>query len=308
MAFHFRLLLQAVVAFTAIGLSIYAPDFTLNTRYLVLGLVILLVGMPHGAIDHIISEKLGDWRGDSSKKIWFYSWYIGLVAIYSLLWVFFPLFSFALFMVITWYHFGQADTERYTLVGWKKRLMHFTRGFTVVGLIAYGDVGYASGVIESITGFSLIQFTQQFIAADTLAYIIASVYPLAFLLLSAVGSFNAKEFVASLFDAISVSALFLFADPVWAFSIYFGLWHSYNHVRVMLQYLNENDTQLNFGWFYKESFIYSLLSYLGILFVYNLTNAFGQEEYLVSLLFAAISVLTLPHMLVVEKLYSVFHK
>lgn len=308
MAFHFRLLLQAVVAFTVISLSFFAPDFTLNTRYLVLGLVIFLVGMPHGAIDHIISEKLGDWRGDSSKKIWFYSWYIGLVVIYSLFWIFFPLFSFALFMVITWYHFGQADTERYSFVGWKKRLMHFTRGFTVVGLIAYGDVGYASSVIESITDFSLVQFTHQFIETDLLAYIIASIYPLAILLLSVVGSFNSKEFVGSLFDAISVSALFLFADPVWAFSVYFGLWHSYNHVRVMLDFLSDQRQKLNFRWFYKESFIFSLLSYLGILFVYNLTNAFGQEEYLVSLLFAAISVLTLPHMLVVEKLYSVFQK
>jgi beta-carotene 15,15'-dioxygenase len=308
MAFRFRLLLQAVIAFAAIGLSIFAPDFTLNTRYLVLGLVILLVGMPHGAIDHIISEKLGSWHGDSSKKIWFYSWYIGLVAIYSLLWVFYPLFSFALFMIITWYHFGQADTERYNLDGWKKRLMHFSRGFTIVGLIAYGDIEYASGVIESITDFSLVNFTQQFVSTESTAYFVASFYPVCFLLIAAFRPFTSKEFVSSFVDAIAVSALFLFADPVWAFSIYFGMWHSYNHVRVMLKYLNDNENQLNFGWFYKESFIYSLLSYIGILFVYNITNAFGQEEYLVSLLFAAISVLTLPHMLVVEKLYSVFEK
>ncbi len=308
MAFHYRLLFQSAIAFLAVFLSIVAPDFTLNTRYLVLALVILLVGMPHGAIDHIISEKLGKWEGDSGKKIWFYSWYVGLVGLYSLLWVFFPLFSFALFMVITWYHFGQADTERYDLGGWKKIVMHFSRGFTIVGLIAYGDVDYASGVIESITNFSLISFTEQFISTKLTAYIIASFYPVCFLIIAIFNSFSAKEFISSFLDAISVSVLFLFADPVWAFSIYFGLWHSYNHVRVMLNYLNVNGDKLNFGWFYKESFIYSLLSYLGILFVYNLTNAFGQEEYLVSLLFAAISVLTLPHMLVVEKLYSVYHK
>jgi hypothetical protein len=39
-----------------------------------------------------------------------------------------------------------------------------------------------------------------------------------------------------------------------------------------------------------------------------MTNAFGQEKYLVSLLFAAISVLTLPHMYVVQKLYATYRK
>jgi hypothetical protein len=33
-------------------------------------------------------------------------------------------------------------------------------------------------------------------------------------------------------------------------------------------------------------------------------NAFGNEELLVSLLFVVIAILTLPHMMVVEKLYT----
>ncbi len=308
MALYSRLLLQSAVGLLVVLISLFAPDFTYNSRYYLLALVILLVGMPHGAIDHIISEKMDQWQGDLRKKVWFYSWYLGLVGMYSLMWVWYPLFSFAFFMVITWYHFGQADAERFELSGWKKHLIHFSRGFTVVGLIAYGDLAYSSAVIESITGFSLLDFTIQRINPEWITWGIAAFYPIVFLGIASFHSFGWKHVIVFFLDAVSVSVLFMFADPVWAFSIYFGLWHSFNHVRVMLSYLSDETTRLNFGWFYRESFIYSLLSYLGILLVYNMTNAFGQEKYLVSLLFAAISVLTLPHMYVVQKLYTTYRK
>lgn len=301
-----RLLYQSLVAVIVIALSFFASDLMESTRYLVLALVILLVGMPHGALDHIIDEKLENWNGSRNKEIWFYVWYLALVGIYSVLWIFFPLFSFAFFMIITWYHFGQADAERFNLESWKKGVIHFSRGLTVVGLIAYGDLTYASSVIEAVTDFSFENFSNQFISPTVAAYSIAAFYPLCFLLISFTQKYSFTEFIAFFTDSIIVSALFLYSDPIWAFSIYFGLWHSYNHVRVMLAYLNEKGNNYNFGWFFKKSFIYSLLSYLGILFLYNMANAFGQEEYLVSLLFVVISVLTLPHMYVVERLYNKF--
>jgi beta-carotene 15,15'-dioxygenase len=303
MSISSRLLYQSLLAVVIIVLNQLFPDFFLNSRYYILALIILLIGMPHGALDHIIAEKLDRWNGDTKQKIIFYSWYLALVGIYSVLWVFFPLFSFAFFMIITWYHFGQADAERFKLDGVWKHLLHFSRGFTVVGLIAYGDLEYASDVIESITNFSVANYSSEFIAPDTASYIIALVYPVVFVVVALIQRMKWIEFVAFFTDALVVPALFLFADPVWAFSIYFGLWHSYNHVRVMLAFLNDQHESYSFSTFYKNSFIYSLLSYIGLLFVYNITNAFGQEEYLVSLLFVVISVLTLPHMVVVQKLY-----
>jgi beta-carotene 15,15'-dioxygenase len=264
--------------------------------------------MPHGALDHIIAEKLDQWNGNEAKKVRFYSWYLALIGIYAVAWVLFPLFSFTFFMIITWYHFGQADAERLPVKGLSKHVIHFSRGFTIVGLIAYGDLTYASGVIESITNFSLEDYSNQFIPANVAAYSIAAVYPICFLMVALIHRFKWIDFIAFVSDALVVSALFLYTDPVWAFSIYFGLWHSYNHVRVMLAFLNENSVQYSFSWFYKNSFVYSLLSYLGLLFVYNITNAFGQEQYLVSLLFVVISVLTLPHMYVVQKLYNYSRK
>ena len=67
-------------------------------------------------------------------------------------------------------------------------------------------------------------------------------------------------------------------------------------------------TKAGWIWFYKKSFLYSFLSYLGIALLYFILDAFGSEELLVFLLFIAISVMTLPHMLIVEKMYGMFGK
>jgi 23S rRNA pseudoU1915 N3-methylase RlmH len=47
---------------------------------------------------------------------------------------------------------------------------------------------------------------------------------------------------------------------------------------------------------------------VGLLLIYYLVEAFGNEALLVAILFTLISVITLPHMLVVEQMYRAFDK
>jgi len=259
--------------------------------------------MPHGALDHVIDGELEQWNPFTFNKK-FYGWYLSAIAVYTMLWFIFPLFSFAFFLLITLYHFGQADAERFEWQGISKYLIHFARGFTVVGLILYGDLEYASQVIESITSFNYQDFSQTYFDTQTTRWFIAAFYPVVFLIVGLINFTKLKFFLTYLLDAIVVSLLFIYCDPVWAFGLYFGLWHSFNHVKVMIQFLRSRKQKADYGFFYKYSFAFSLISYLGILFIYNLLNAFNSEELMVSLLFAVISVLTLPHMMVVQKMYT----
>jgi len=298
-----KVLIQCGIGVMAIALNLIVPEFIDAARYWVLGLVILLVGMPHGAIDHIIDGTIEDWNPYTFNSK-FYGWYLGAVVFYSVFWIFFPVFSFAFFLLITLYHFGQADAERFEWDKISTYVLQFSRGFTVVGLLVFGDLAYASAVMESVTGFSAEAYFSGFLDITITKWIIAGIYPLFYLLLSAYHKPAVTPFFIYLGDSLIVSLLFILCDPVWAFSIYFGLWHSYNHIHVMLSFLSRGDKKLSISWFYKNSFIFSLLSYLGILFVYNILEAFGNEQLMISLLLVVIAVLTLPHMFVVEKLYT----
>ncbi len=303
-----KILIQSLIALIAILLTQLFPDFVLSSRYLLLAIVILFIGMPHGALDHFIDGKLENWN-PLSFNLKFYGWYIFYMAIYSLIWIIFPFWSFMFFLLITLYHFGQADAERFNYQGWRKLALHLSRGVTVVGLIVYGDLSYASSIINAVTDVSIIEYSESFADQHFIKWGIACVYPFTFFAVFFSQKQSEHKLPVYLLDAIIVPLLFIYADPVWAFAIYFGLWHSFNHVLVMLNFLKEGKKEYGFGWFYKQSFIFSLLSYIGLLIVYNSLNAFGNEELMVSLLFVIISILTLPHMMVVEKMYlSIGHK
>ena len=139
--------------------------------------------MPHGALDHIIDGEIEQWNPFSFNKK-FYTWYLSAVAIYTALWFFFPLFCFGFFLLITLYHFGQADAERFNWKGTPSYLIHFARGFTVVGLILYGDLNYASMVIESITNFDFQALSKNFVDTESTRWAIAGFYPVVFIFVS----------------------------------------------------------------------------------------------------------------------------
>ena len=298
-----QLLLQFAVGLTAIAINVFFPEFAEQSKYIIFAIVILLIGMPHGALDHHIDGNLENWNPYTFNKK-FYGQYFLLMGIYSVVWIFFPFFSFMFFLLITLYHFGQADAERFTWEGWRKWAIHISRGITVVGLIVYGDLAYSSSIIASVTDISIQFYSEQYVNTDIVKLVIAGTYLVTFLVVNLSSKHRTKHFGVYAIDAIIVPAIFLYCDLVWAFAVYFGLWHSYNHALVMLKYLRSKEHSVTFGWFFKESFLFSLLSYLGLLFVYNMLNAFGNEELLVSLLFVVIAILTLPHMMVVEKLYT----
>lgn len=299
------LFVQCIIGLLAILINQLFPQFVQDFRYYLLAIAILLTGMPHGAIDHIIADELHS-LGKYGSRIRFYLIYLGLMAFYTLMWVYLPLFSFILFMLITLYHFGQADAMRFDAGKALQWILHISRGITVVGLILFADPAYTSPVIESVTGFSLLSFVSSNTDLNMLQLWLAGLYPIIFTAALIIKPHAFKDKITGLLDAIVVSLLFLYCDTIWAFSVYFGLWHAFNHIRVMIRFMKLNGVDAGWKWFYKRSFLFSLISYLGILGIYFVLNAFGNENLLVFLLFIAIAVVTLPHMLIVEKMYGLF--
>ncbi|MBO6794974.1 MAG: hypothetical protein JJ895_13770 [Balneolaceae bacterium] len=176
-----RIWIQTAVAVAVILLNQLAPQFAESSRYIILALVILFIGMPHGALDHHIDGNLEGWNPYSLNK-WFYGWYLSAIALYALLWIFFPFFSFMFFLLITLYHFGQADAERFSISGWSKWAIHISRGITVVGLIVFGDLAYSSAVIAAITDISIYDIISQSYDPTVLKWIIAGIYPAVYLI------------------------------------------------------------------------------------------------------------------------------
>ena len=300
--------MQVFVGLAIIGLNFFLYDWFESIRYYALAASVLIIGMPHGALDHKIYFKALHKEETLKTQIVFYAGYLLVVAVYAWLWYVQPFIGFVLFMLFTLYHFGQSDTERLPLSGALKQLFILSRGLSIAGLILFGsDPFYTSRIVESVTGISLISIIYNFTTAEDLRIFFALLYPSVFLL----GSIFSKQVALKSWlsiDALVVPALFSLVDPIFAFALYFGLWHGYNHTKTMLDFLNSKDQQIGFKWFYKETALFSAISYIGLILIYFLVEAFGDEALLVAILFTLISVITLPHMLVVEQMYRAFDK
>ncbi len=301
---HIKYQIAAGVA--AICINLLFPDLIYALRFWILGFVILIIGMPHGALDHIIAFKAFKKAKNPKTQFLFYFSYLSVMLVYGLFWIYSPLAGFILFLIMTLYHFGQADAERFSIDGFPKNVLLYSRGLTVVGLILFGsDPYYSSAVIEEVTSFSFSEYAFTVLDPNFYTLFFALIYPACFFLISTFKTDIRQDGWMSM-DAVVVPLLFSLCEPIFAFSVYFGCWHAFNHTKTMLNYLNSFDMDVNMKWFYRSTFLYSVLSYAGLFVTYLILKAFGNAELLVALLFIVISVLTLPHMFVVEKMYRNF--
>ncbi|MGB3589847.1 MAG: Brp/Blh family beta-carotene 15,15'-dioxygenase, partial [Tunicatimonas sp.] len=87
-------------------LGLALPQFLQEMEVILFVLIIFVIGIPHGATDHLLDRYR---KGKKFSYRAFLLIYIVLGAIYSVCWYFFPLPSLLLFIVISTYHFGQSQ-------------------------------------------------------------------------------------------------------------------------------------------------------------------------------------------------------
>ncbi|WP_435067395.1 Brp/Blh family beta-carotene 15,15'-dioxygenase [Haloplanus sp. C73] len=103
-----------VVALLTVGsLGVTASGVTLDlpvwAPYLPLAASLLLFGLPHGAVDHLAPARAADRPVTRRGMAAVGGGYLLLGGAYALLWVVVPVASAALFVGLTWLHWGQGD-------------------------------------------------------------------------------------------------------------------------------------------------------------------------------------------------------
>lgn len=124
--------------------SVYEP---LQWTLLIAGF--LVVGLPHGALDHLLESK--ELSGKATFS--FIIKYLGIMLLYLILWKVLPALAFGVFMLYSAFHFGQSDMEE-----WKedrfKDLKSWLWGVLLLGMILFPHMGEVA-VIASGMGVEL---------------------------------------------------------------------------------------------------------------------------------------------------------
>jgi Brp/Blh family beta-carotene 15,15'-monooxygenase len=294
------------VTIATILLSLWNGVALDGSAFVILMVAVALTGIPHGAVDHLVAARLyglsDSWRDQGI----FYGSYLLLMALYGALWFVAPVWCLAAFLLMTMYHFGQADLAYWSLPPGRARLAYLSRGTLLMGLPIAAFPELVAPIFEAIAGIQMMQWPLLTEHAATVQAIVAGQHAAVLGVLAlAPGTALPNGAWREAVNVVVLAALFYVVHPLVAFAVYFGLWHSLGHILELLRFFRREGTSTtSLTGFYRKAALFTGISFLGLAGLYAATQSFGLQDQMIALLFILISVMTLPHMIVVERLYD----
>lgn len=288
-----------------IGLGAWGGVTLGSSVFIVLAVAVVLTGMPHGAIDHLVAAQLYDLSFTWTDQAKFYGGYLVLMALYAGLWVVAPVWSLVLFLVMTMYHFGQADLAYWSLPYLQARILYLSRGLFLIGLPIAAFPGLVDPIFAAIAGVQVSSWP--LLPTHSTAVIVGLIGQHAGAIAVAGWGHGRtpEKWGREALNVAVLAPLFVVVHPLIAFSVYFALWHSLGHILELLRFFRRHESEpATITAFYREAALFTILPFLGLGILYWVTQSFGRPDQMIALLFIIIAVMTLPHMVIVERLYS----
>ncbi|PPK86030.1 Brp/Blh family beta-carotene 15,15'-monooxygenase [Neolewinella xylanilytica] len=264
------------------GLSLVAIAVAPATDGPTVALILLAMGIPHGAADHLIFRSRQP-AGAPFVAAGFVLYYLGVVTAYTLLWWWLPGLALIGFLGMSVYHFGQPDGGPLP-----SRLLW---GCFVLGFPVFYHYPEAEPIVSGMIGWQLRlpAWTQLAVPAVLVAGNLA------------VATYRWQP--RRLIDLAVLTVIYLTADLLLGFAIFFLLWHSLPALIQQWQYLRRH--RLTGGW---SNYIWQLLpltvgAFASMAIAYVLMDQRGGYAPDLSLLFIMVSLITLPHAILVDRIY-----
>jgi Brp/Blh family beta-carotene 15,15'-monooxygenase len=292
----------AGVTCAAIGLGLAGLDASPAGWALFAGMILLL-GIPHGAVDHLLAARAFRLAGTSGDLVRIYGAYLGVIALYAGLWLIAPLPALLVFLALSIYHFGQSDTAAAGGSAAVRRGLALSRGALLIGVPIAAHPHLALPIFDRIVGHEVFA---SWIPLPGGAMVIAGlligqhlVVVLTLLPGPAVRRLGEATWTAA------TGALLVLTHPLVGFAVYFGVWHSLGHIDRLRRVLGDQRRPLSYRRFFRLAAPYTILSLLGLIGLWVAAGALGaRSDQLVPLVFVLIALLTAPHMVVVDRAFS----
>lgn len=264
----------------------------------------VIAGLPHGAFDVYIARRLGLWETPWQLGGWLLH-YVLLSSIVIAFWVFAPMASLLLFLLISALHFGRDSFPDNPVLA------------TSLGLLILGLPMLAHSETVTLI-FSYLFLSEQHAAQLVGLFSMFALCSLGLLLAAALLSSVRHRLSGvtgnwklcpeqsrvhyGVFLLTLVAMAFVF-HPLIYFALYFSLSHSPLHLRKQWRAITPTERKGALG-------ILILLTSIpiGVASIFATAMEGAWSERLIAMVFIGLAALTMPHMLLLEKLYRAERK
>lgn len=291
------------------------PESSLWTGWVFLASLVLL-GMPHGALDHLVWFKGTGRRFGIAALLCFCGVYVSIVILAIGIWCFAPFWSAVGLILLTWFHWGDGDRmyeqaggggKGWLFLAWRGSLpmlvplLNHPGDYVDVlqGAIRVIDPSAAGLGLLDIAGDPMFRF-----GVAVLLMVLGGVF------WWCVGRFRQGARRLVLEDLLLIGG-FLLLPPLASIGLYFIFWHSWRHIHLLATALGRPVAQegggVNWTSFYLRATPFTLA---GIGFVVGLAlfagPRLGDVNLLVGVYLIVLWGLTWPHAVLCHRMSRLF--
>lgn len=266
---------------------------------------ILLTGIPHGALDHLVEEKNSTLQKKNFSMLRFLGQYFLRMAIFAILWYFIPLASLGIFLVLSAYHFGETDLAKLPFKGTAQKLLQLFYGLMILSFILLTHLNEVIPVINQLPPLRNNSFLFYALEYRFGALILISALTLAlgiWLYRKDDQKDQALYFGFGL-QLICILWIVVSLPLILAFTFYFGCWHSLHALNNIRHHLSERPQQpLHWSTMMRRSLPFSLAACLIILSLVFWASSTYDAPVMLMGFFIGIAILTAPHLEIMSKM------
>jgi beta-carotene 15,15'-dioxygenase len=263
------------------GASLYLPHLDQQTELIVIAVMIIALGVPHGALDTIFARQLYNVKS-TGAWIGFATLYLLLAAATVALWMLFPVLFLMGFFLISIAHFSGDPAQGTNLA---------TRVLYGGAMIVLPSLIHASE-LSRLLGF--------LVGLDVAGQIVRSIEVMAWpwligLVIAALWQIRINWLTA--LELLSVSALAVLLQPLLAFAVFFCGMHSARHILRTFEYAGRASP-----WLMLLASVVPMVAVFGLSTIaWLLMSDTAFDTRIIQLVFVGLAALTVPHMVLVEQ-------
>lgn len=270
---------------------------------------VLLVGVPHGAADLLVGLQNAKEEQRVQTRWRFLSGYLAKLVLFGLLFYVFPTAGLLLFFVLAAFHFGETDLNRFDTDAFSGKCFVLSYGLLIIGFILLIHLDEAGPLLTALgadaAGMETLAWLEQrkgFILTLLLLFFFTATFVH---LLRRPG--DAKKQDLFLWRLVALLVLLYNLPLLLGFFFYFVVWHSVLSLSNIVGYLQKAGGARTRN-ITLTMFAYSIATFAGIAVLSFFFRTVLTQQALITVAFAALAVLTAPHMMVMHHMYSHLRK